>query len=54
MSEDKKYQKGTELGYNNVDRGYSGSYSTLEGELLDQEGFFTDPREQQDVNKKGE
>jgi hypothetical protein len=35
--QEKKYQQGTELGYNNIDQSYSGSMSTRDGELLNEE-----------------
>jgi hypothetical protein len=36
-----------ELGYNHIDPKMSGSYSTLQGELLDQEEFFEVPKKEE-------
>jgi rubrerythrin len=36
MTTETKYQQGDELGYNKVDKDYSGSMSTREGELANE------------------
>jgi predicted component of type VI protein secretion system len=41
-----------ELGYNYIDPKMSGSYSTLEGELLNEEEFFVRPKEEKEETEE--